>query len=134
MVRAARNLALNYIDKSERKLKNSLEDMMETDSSAMSDALLSAESVESQCHWEEEFLAFCRAAARLPLNCRRVFILRKVYGFSQSEISEYLEITPSTIEKHVAKGIQMVGQYMVESGHQVSWNSRDVKVVIGSKE
>jgi RNA polymerase sigma-70 factor (ECF subfamily) len=134
MVRTARNLALNYIDKSERKLKSSLEALIEADNSIMNEALMSAESVESQCQWEENFLVFCRAAATLPINCRRVFILRKVYGFSQNEISDYLGITPSTIEKHVATGLMRVGEYMLENGYQLGRTGKNRKAASGEKE
>jgi RNA polymerase sigma-70 factor (ECF subfamily) len=43
--------------------------------------------------------------AQLPLQCRRAFLLKKVYGLSQKEIAGYLGISESTVEKHVAKGL-----------------------------
>lgn len=118
MVKTARNLALNYIDRSDRKLRSSLDDMVQ------GEGALSTETLESQCQSEEKFVVFCRAVAELPINCRRVFILKKVYGLSQKEIADYLAISPSTVEKHVAKGMLLSAQYMLKNGHQIGPKSR----------
>ena len=37
-----------------------------------------------------------------------------MYGLSQSEIAKYLNISESTVEKHVAKGLLKSVQYMEE--------------------
>lgn len=114
MLITARNLALNHLSRSERKLNCSLEELggleiFEQDTN-----------VEEQCQSEEAFLVFCRAVAELPVNCRRVFILKKVYGLSQKEIADYLDISVSTVEKHVAKGMTLAAQYMMRQGHWVA--------------
>lgn len=51
------------------------------------------------------FEVFCKAVSQLPPLCRRVFVLRKVYGLSHDEIAGMLGVAESTIEKHVAKGM-----------------------------
>ena len=53
----------------------------------------------------EDFTNLCDAINHLPAQCRKVFILKKIYGFSQREIAEKLSISESTVEKHVAKGL-----------------------------
>lgn len=113
MMRTARNLALNQVMRAERKLNCSFDEIESTE------ALSQIDSVESRCQSEERFLVFCRAVAELPVACRRVFILKKVYGLSQAEIAEYLKLSPSTVEKHVAKGMLMTAQYMLRQGHAV---------------
>jgi len=65
---------------------------------------------------QRRFELFCRAAAELPEQCRRVLILRKVYGFSQHEVAEQLGITISTVEKHLAKGLVRCSQFMAGHG------------------
>ncbi len=54
---------------------------------------------------KEDFGFLCEAISQLPEQCRRVFILKKIYGLSQREIAERLSISQSTVEKHVAKGL-----------------------------
>ena len=65
----------------------------------------------------EQFALFCKAVQKLPLQCRRVFILRKVYGLTHKEIAEHLDISVSTIEKHLATGISRCSDYMRSKGY-----------------
>lgn len=44
----------------------------------------------------------------LPTQCRRVFILRRVYEKSMLEIAEEMSLSVSTVEKHLAKAIGIV--------------------------
>jgi len=37
---------------------------------------------------------------------------KRVYGLSQKEIAQYLSLSESTVEKHVAKGLLKSSQYM----------------------
>ncbi|MCH2190037.1 MAG: RNA polymerase sigma factor [Gammaproteobacteria bacterium] len=59
----------------------------------------------------EDFGLLCAAVDDLPEQCRKVFVLKKVYGLSQREISQKLKISESTVEKHVAKGLLRTMQY-----------------------
>lgn len=110
MIRVARNLALDHVGRAEQRLNCSLEDLNEGDLSLEDD-------FELQCESQERFLAFCRAVATLPTGCRRVFILKKVYGLSLNEISAHLDLSVSTVEKHVAKGLALVMEQMQKAGH-----------------
>jgi len=127
MVKTARNLALNYIGRSERKLQTPIEDIEQLDNYMIS------ESLESQCQSAEKFLEFCRAVASLPIKCRKVFILKKVYGFSQKEVAEYLSISPDTVEKHVAKGLLMTTQHMIKNGHRIGPGTEKIPSAITRK-
>lgn len=111
MFRTARNLALNSINRSEHRLNSSIEDLENFDIASEGDP------VEAECQSEEKFLSFCRAVATLPVACRRVFILKKVYGLSQKEIATYLDIAPSTVEKHIARGMSVTTEYMHNAGY-----------------
>ena len=73
---------------------------------------LTTESPESELDSNQRFVTFCRAVGGLPEQCRRAFILKKVYGLSQQEIADRLGITQSTVEKHIAKGLMMCREYM----------------------
>ena len=110
MMRVARNIALKHVDKAVRKLSCSFEDVSELD-------LISDMDTELHCQSQERFLEFCRAVSTLPIACRRVFIMKKIYGLKLDEISKHLGISTSTVEKHVAKGLAVVCEHMMKNGH-----------------
>ena len=51
----------------------------------------------------------------LPIQCRRAFILRRVYGKSVGEIAEEMSLAVSTVDKHIARAtlkvMQALGEY-----------------------
>jgi len=106
MLRTARNLALNHVTRAESRLTSPMEDLPDPD------VYLASEPLEAQLEAKEQFRLFCRAVRGLPVQCRRVFILKKVYGLTQKEIAKFLGISESTIEKHVAKGLLMCSDSM----------------------
>lgn len=113
MLRTARNLALNQVTSAHYTRMKHTEDFS---SSSVNTA---TETLECQLESRERFLDFCRAVRQLPPQCRRVFVLKKVYGLSQREIAQYLDIAESTVEKHVAKGLLACMQSMQAQGHAV---------------
>lgn len=110
MLKTAQNLALNHISSAYNR-STRLEDFSSPDVSPIGEPL------ESEVESRERFLGFCRAVRSLPPQCRRVFVLRKVYGLSQREIAGRLEISESTVEKHVVKGIMICTRVMRQAGH-----------------
>lgn len=111
MLRTARNLALNSLDRTAKKADRSLYDFLETEE------LWYRQTPESQYRSSQEFLVFCQAVATLPVKCRRVFILKKVYELSQKEIAAQLGISPSTVENHITRGMAITARYMMEKGY-----------------
>lgn len=106
MLRTARNLALNHVARASEKLNLSMEDCDEIDMG--NDTV----QLETQVESKERFLNFCRATDTLSPEVKRAFLLKKVYGFSQKEIAGYIGIAESTVEKHVAKGLQQCSIYL----------------------
>lgn len=123
MLRAARNLALNHVGRADALNHLAIEevrvevDPIEPSIEAESQAAVS-ESPEAMVQAEEEFLIFCRAIRELPLQCRRAFLLRKVYDLSQREVARQLGISESTVEKHIAKGLVACSAYMTARGYE----------------
>jgi RNA polymerase sigma factor (sigma-70 family) len=115
MWKTAKNLALNHLQNANNKLTTNVADFGDPD------VYLPTEVVEAEHEFEsrERFLVFCRAVQRLPLQCRRVFILKKVYGLPQKEIAARLQISESTVEKQVAKGLLVCAEFMAEMGYPV---------------
>lgn len=56
----------------------------------------------------EELLRVIEAVDRLPEQCRRVVTLRKMEGLSPSQIAVRLNLSISTVEKHLAKGLALL--------------------------
>jgi RNA polymerase sigma factor (sigma-70 family) len=129
MVRTARNLALNHLARSDA-LNYLAETLVhheaDSESPPSPEELAPAangESPDERLQAEQEFLLFCRSVRDLPLQCRRAFILRKVYGISQREVAKQLGLSESTVEKHIAKGITAARAYMQLHGY-ATWNGK----------
>lgn len=112
--KTARNLALNFIAKKENTSTSKLEDYSDPD--VYLKDLAKINEVESK----EKFRLFCAAVRDLPPQCRRVFIMKRVFGFSMQEIALKLDISESTVEKHIAKGVLRCADYLNENGYKVS--------------
>ena len=113
LFRIARNVALNELVRKSRLLTDYIED------SASHDVLDKGASAEEQVMGQEKLAMFCRAAASLPAQCRKAFLMRKVYGLSHKDIAEQLGISISTVEKHVASGLLRCSAYLREGGYPV---------------
>ncbi len=61
------------------------------------------------------FRHFCASVDRLPQRAQEVFVLKKVYGYTQREIANQLEIAESTVEKHVALASRRCADYMLQA-------------------
>ncbi len=111
LLRTATNLALNPLARSGSRAGGANEEMLLPELQH-----LAVESPDSALDAKQRFVVFCRAVGSLPEQCRRAFILKKVYGLSQQDIAERLNITPSAVEKHIAKGLLMCREYMDQVG------------------
>jgi len=113
LFRIAKNVALNELARKSRLLTIYIED------SVSQDVVGEDSSAEDLAMGHEKLTIFCRAVAALPVQCRRAFLLRKVHGLSHKEISERLDISVSTVEKHVASGLLRCSAYLREGGYPV---------------
>ena len=78
-----------------------------------------ADEVLEQAATSEEFDRLCEAVRLLPVQARRVFVLKKVYGYSQREIAAELGLAQSTVEKHIALAVRRCARYMSEQTSEV---------------
>lgn len=111
MFRTARNIALNYVNRAETRLVRSYDDAED-----LEDALsagMSSDTLDRVCS-DEDFAQFCDAVRQLPVQCRRAFVLKKVYGHSQREIATILTISEKTVEKHISKGVKRCREHMLQ--------------------
>ena len=111
MYRTAKNLAFDHLKAvGTQRVDNS--DELDTYVSPHDDV----DKIFIELESTERFESFCRAVRVLPHACRRAFVLKKVYGFSQKEISDYMGISESAVEKHVAKGMLRCSDYLISKG------------------
>ena len=117
MLKTAKNIAFNHNAKWDNKYNDSIEDFVEPP------VELSSNKFEDDYESKERFLSFCRATDQLSGSVRKCFILKKVYGLSQKEIAQYLQLSESTVEKHVAKGLLKSVQYMEQMHSNIGQSS-----------
>lgn len=106
MLKTARNLAINRVTRGGYGVTECIGDFDTLETYPDGD------SVESSVDAKRQFLLFCRAVRTLPVQCRRAFVLKKVYGFSQREIAEFMGLSENTVEKHIHKGLKLCSAFM----------------------
>jgi len=112
MYQTVKNLALNRISKSDYRLTDTMGDGV--GDSPLESVLPLTPTLEEQFESRQRFELFCRAVRQLPIKCQRVYILRRVYGYSHIEIAEQMGISIKTVEAHLTKAIVRCTDYMDE--------------------
>ena len=115
LFKTARNLALDHVKRAESRLVVSVEEM---GGAEVGEAEWLSDKTFDQVATDEEFSQFCEAVRILPVQCRRAFVLKKVYGYSQREIAREMKVSESTVEKHIAQGIKRCTLFMMRQGAQ----------------
>ena len=110
--RTARNLALDHVKRAESRLVDGCDfiDELADSNSSRSDSTF------EQVASGEEFALFCEAARELPSQCRRAFVLKKVYGYSLKEIAVEMGITEPTVESHIVSGMKRCVEIIRKKG------------------
>lgn len=110
LFRTAQNLALDHVKRSESRLTEE----SDVDELAADYHLLPSEldPTHNQVASDEEFALFCEAVRSLPRQCRRAFVLKKVYGYTLKEIMAEMDLGQATVETHIVNGTKRCVQYM----------------------
>lgn len=116
LFKTARNLALDYLKKADTRLTVSQEDDTQRESLHNIDDL--TDKTFDEVASKEEFSQFCEAVRHLPVQCRRAFVLKKVYGYSQREIAQKMNLSEGTVEKHISLGIKRCTYFMMQHGER----------------
>lgn len=106
LFRIAKNVALNQLARKSNQIIDHLEDL------GLVDVLSTEATVEDELVARQTLGLHCEAVAALPPQCRRVYLLRKVYGMSHKDIAKRMGIAVSTVEKHLIKGMQDCDRYV----------------------
>ncbi len=114
----AKNLALDHLRKPHVSRMQSVE---ETDDALFASGDTTYRDVKAQ----QQFLHFCESVKQLPPQCRKIFVLKKVYGLKTKEIAHELSLSPRTVEVQLQRAYvkfhQAVEQQRAEAnqGQQV---------------
>ena len=108
LFRIAKNVAVSELRSKSRQITDYIEDQ------AAPDVLQGEWTTEDEVMARQKLGIHCEAVATLPPQCRRVYLLRKVYGMPHKEIAERLGIAVSTVEKHLIKGVELCDRYVSE--------------------
>ena len=109
MFTTARNLALDYQKQANVRLVDKVDDWQVFEEILNIDA---KDDVYQKVETNKDFSHFCDAIRQLPTQTRKVFVLKKVYGYSQKEIAQELSLSESTIEKHIPNGTKRCMLFM----------------------
>ena len=124
LYKVCKNLALNRCNNATQKLTHYIEDFEELY------VLDNTVSLDNQIEQETCFVLFCDAVKLLPPQCRNVFVLKKVYGFSSKEIAKRLSIDVSTVDKHLSKGMVFCRNHLERKGYSFTKKIPAAKKVI----
>jgi RNA polymerase sigma factor (sigma-70 family) len=111
---AARHVALDLI---RRRKRAGLEAISAGDEARFfDDGLEVAESVSRT----QELELLGQAIESLPLRCRQVLKLQKIYGLSHKEIAAQLHISERTVNVQVGKGVRRCARFMEAHGMKIA--------------
>ncbi|MFA7555267.1 MAG: RNA polymerase sigma factor [Spongiibacteraceae bacterium] len=129
LYKVAKNLALSEVTKKSRQIINCVDEFSKLD------VVDSKSNIEEGLQEQQELDAFYQSVIEvLPPQCRRVFLMRKAFGFSHKEISRQLNISISTVEKHLIKGVKKYDDY-VQGKNTVENEQNNPKILtIDSKQ
>lgn len=126
----AKNIALNELNRKSRQITDFLDDCQKE----FADIEQSTE-LEQEVSAEQSLGLYCEAVAKLPEKTRQIYLLRKVHGLAHKEIAERMNISLSSVEKHLKTGLLHCRKSMSEpaSSEHVSNNNRTTKQVVPMK-
>ncbi len=123
--RTVKNLALDYLKRSESRLTSGVDNIDEIVTQEI-------DSTYDQVASDEQFAIFCAAVRQLPKQSQRAFILKKVYGHSLREIMVEMDLSQPTVETHIVNATKKCVEYM--RNRNVSFSNEDSSLVVKSKQ
>lgn len=116
LFRVAKNVALDQLRQRSRKPTDYLGDLEGPD------VLASESTLEDELMAQQTLGIHCAAVASLPEKCRKVYLMRKVYGMRYKEIAESLDISVNTVEAHMTKAYTRCEHYVEKHMNDESVN------------
>ena len=126
LFRTAKHVALNYLKRESIRPADYL------DESDGIDGLENSYTLEDEIMAQQRIEIHCAAVATLPPQCRKIYLMCKVYGLSYKEIAKELGITVSTVESHLEKAFSRCQRY-VEVHLENEYKARNRELYIPEK-
>lgn len=111
LITAVRNRSLNFLSSSSKKYT------IPVDNFVLLNVSSDEPSQQTELEDREKLRVFMSALETLPPQCRRVLLLKKVEGMSLKEVAQKLNISVSTVQKHLTKGLTRCTIYLAENGY-----------------
>lgn len=108
LFQVAKSIALRELTRKSTKMTDYLEDALVKDAQVVQ----GSGSLEEELIAQQKIADYCGAIASMPVQCRKVFLLRKMQAKSHKEIAATLGVSVSAVEKHVANGVKKFDIYM----------------------
>lgn len=119
LFRTAQNLAFDHLKRAESRLTAGGDSLDELPGAG--------DATYERVATDEEFVLFCEAVRDLPKQCRRAFVLKKVYGYTLKEIAAEMDIGQPTVESHIVAGTKRCVQYLRDRESARKASSRTAK-------
>lgn len=72
----------------------------------------------------EQLRELSRLIEAMPAQTRQAFVMRRVHDLPQREIARRMGLSENTVEKHIARGIRWLGQWLASGGNLPAHVSR----------
>ncbi len=66
-----------------------------------------------------------KAISAMPAKAQEAFVMRRIEGLSQREISTRMAISENTVEKHISRGLKFLADWFGHGGKALAQASRD---------
>lgn len=117
----ARNLLSRRFAKQSRTMLKEISDL---DLNNIADGQVQAD---MQLHYRLKMDLLSEAVESLPPQCRRVFIMRKIEGKTHKQIAKDLNISTSTVERHITIALTRLNTIMQSKGYNQGASNRHKK-------
>ncbi len=106
LIKTARNLFLDLLRGERRSI-------VDYGYEALADYAGSERSPEQLAISQDEYQHLCYAINRLSPKVRKAMILHKFFNLSFTEVARAMDISPRTVEKHIARGVAECLRHMM---------------------
>ena len=108
----SRNLVLKKLIQQSKEIHTELDDALIEDDVD--------NTVEKELYQKLKFERFSKVLSSLPEKNRRAILLRKLYCLSHKEIAKKMDVSVSSVEKYIVKGLKQCKQSLYIQGYEIN--------------